>query len=66
MPPKVKAILSLIVAIVALAAAWFFADAGNVASRNAVLFLGPFMIIAMWIFPEVSRKKGGSDIKGGR
>ena len=67
MPPKVKAVLSVFVAVVAIAAAWFFGQAGNAISRNAVLFLGPFMIVAMWIFPEVTRKEGGGrDIKGRR
>lgn len=63
MPVKVKTILSLLVAVVAGAAAWFFGMEGNIASRNAVLFLGPFMIVAMWIFPEVSRKETGPEIK---
>lgn len=58
MPPTVKTVLSVIVAIVTAAAVRYFADAGKSVSQYAALFLGAFMIVAMWIFPEVSRKEG--------
>lgn len=57
MPKPIKIGLSVLVAL-ATVAAFFFQDwLGQTGPKYAVLFLGPFMIVAMWIFPEVMRKE---------
>jgi hypothetical protein len=62
MPPNVKLGLSVIVAAVSAAAVWWFADASKPICEYAALFLGAFMIVSMWIFPEVSRGGGARDV----
>ena len=57
MPTPVKLILSLIVLLVAVAGYFFQDSLGQTGPKYAVLFLGVWMTIAMWIFPEVTRKK---------
>jgi hypothetical protein len=55
MPFRVKFGLSLAVAIAA-AAGWFYMGyLGQLGPQRAVAFLGPFMVLALWIFPEVAR-----------
>ena len=40
-----------------IAAAFFHQRAlGHVGPQWALLFLAPFMLVALWIFPEVTRK----------
>jgi hypothetical protein len=56
MPFPIKLTLSLIVIAVAIAAYLFQDAAGQVGPKYAIMFLAPFMVIAMWIFPEVNRK----------
>jgi hypothetical protein len=57
MPFPIKAALSAIVLLVA-AAAYFYEDMiGMQGPKIAIFLLAPFMVIAMWIFPEVSRRK---------
>ena len=56
MPFPVKLDLSLIVVAVAIAAYYFQDAAGQVGPKYAIMFLAPFMVVAMWIFPEVNRK----------
>jgi uncharacterized membrane protein YfcA len=56
MPFPVKLALSVIVIAVAIAAYYFQDAAGQVGPKYAILFLAPFMVVAMWIFPEVNRK----------
>jgi hypothetical protein len=57
MPFPIKTGLTLIVLLVA-AGAYVFQDAlGQIGPKYAVVFLGIFMAVAMWIFPEVSRKE---------
>ena len=52
----IKTGLSIIVLIVAIAA-YFYQDAlGMHGPKIAIMFLAPFMVVAMWIFPEVTRK----------
>jgi hypothetical protein len=60
MPANVKLTLSAIVLVVAGLAAWFFAGAGKAAAEYAAIFLGLFMVVSMWIFPEVTKGRGGS------
>ena len=56
MPLPVKLALSVIVVAVAIAAYYFQDAAGQVGPKYAIMFLAPFMVVAMWIFPEVNRK----------
>lgn len=57
MPTLVKVTISLIVMLVAAAGYALQAELGQTGPKYAVLFLGAFMVIAMWLFPEVSRKE---------
>ena len=57
MPFPIKFALSIVVLAVAAAAFIFEWKAGMAGPSYAILFLAPFMIIAMWIFPEVTRRK---------
>ncbi len=56
MPFLVKLGLSAAVLLVAAIAFWFQDSIGQSGPKYAILFLAPFMIAAMWIFPEVTRK----------
>jgi hypothetical protein len=57
MPPRIKAIFSVIVAIAAIGGYVFQAGLGNTGPSYAALAFGAVSIVSMWIFPEVSRKK---------
>ncbi len=57
MPARIKIILSIIVALVAIAGYFFQAGLGQTGPSYAALLFGAIAIIAMWIFPEVSHKK---------
>jgi hypothetical protein len=57
MPFTIKLVLSAVVLIVAAAAFFYEQSVGMGGPSYAILFLAPFMVIAMWIFPEVTRKK---------
>lgn len=57
MPTIVKLAISLIVVLVAGAGYALQVHLGQEGPRYAVLFLGGLMVIAMWLFPEVSRKE---------
>ena len=57
MPFPIKFALSVVVLIVAALAFVYERSAGMDGPSYAILFLAPFMVIAMWIFPEVTRKK---------
>jgi hypothetical protein len=57
MPFPIKTALSVIVLLVACTA-YFYEDAiGMHGPKIAIVFLAPFMVVAMWIFPEVTRRK---------
>jgi hypothetical protein len=57
MPFHIKMTLSIIVLLVACAA-YFYEDAIEMhGPKIAILMLAPFMVVAMWIFPEVNRRK---------
>ncbi len=60
MPPRIKIIVSVIVALVAIAGYFFQASLGQVGPSYAALLFGAIAIVAMWIFPEVSHKKTGA------
>lgn len=56
MPFRVKFPLTCIVALVALAGWFYMGWLGQSGPQWAVAFLGPFMVFALWVFPEVTRK----------
>lgn len=58
MPRSVKLTISAIVILVAAAAYALQAELGQVGPKYAVIFLGGFMVVAMWLFPEVTHKPG--------
>ena len=58
MPTHIKFILSLVVLAVAAAGYAFQGMLGQEGPKYAVAFLGVFMVIAMWVFPEVQRRPG--------
>lgn len=57
MPPRIKVVLSLAVALAAIGGFIFMHKLGETGPQWAVAFLGPFMIVSLWIFPEVMRQK---------
>ncbi len=56
MPVPIKTGLSIIVLLVAIAAYVYQDSIGMNGPKSAIMFLATFMLIAMWIFPEVTRK----------
>ncbi|QRG05049.1 hypothetical protein EZH22_18180 [Xanthobacter dioxanivorans] len=58
MPTRIKFMLSLVVLAVAAAGYAFQASLGLQGPKYAVAFLGIFMVVAMWVFPEVQRRPG--------
>jgi membrane protein YdbS with pleckstrin-like domain len=61
MPNDVKAVVSLVVLIVAAILAYWSGSPIRPEFSTWVIAVGVFMIVAMWIFPEAGVKKG--DIK---
>ncbi|MCS0497227.1 hypothetical protein [Ancylobacter mangrovi] len=55
MPAVVKLTISLIVILAAAAGYALQAHLGQVGPKYAVVLLGIFMVVAMWLFPEVTR-----------
>lgn len=67
MPVTIKLGLSIAVALAALGGWFFMGYLEQDGPQWALGFLGPFMVISLWIFPEVMRTpadrkaaKGGS------
>jgi len=58
MPSDVKAALSLITLLVAIAFAYWERTAGNAHLFAFVIGFGVFAVVAMWVFPEAVGKKG--------
>ncbi|MGO9134555.1 MAG: hypothetical protein ACLP8A_10990 [Methylovirgula sp.] len=56
MPPRIKVILSIAVGLAAIGGFIFMGHLGEAGPQRAVAFLGPFMIVSLWIFPEVMRR----------
>ena len=56
MPSNIKLILSLVVALVGLAAYLLERGLGNPTVGLIAGLLAVFMILSMWIFPEARRK----------
>jgi hypothetical protein len=63
MPVRIKLGLSLLVVLVAAAAAYFQHRLGHDRIQYVVAFLGCFMIFAMWLFPEVKRDETAGGVK---
>ncbi len=56
MPVPIKTALSIVVLLVACAAYFYEDSIGQYGPKIAIMVLAPFMVIAMWVFPEVTRK----------
>lgn len=63
MPVKIKLSLSLLTILVAAVAAYYQHLLGHGRIQYVVVFLGLFMIFAMWLFPEVKREDTAGGIK---
>lgn len=57
MPVKIKMGLSVLVLLVAAAASYIQHQLGHGLVQYLVVFLGIFMVFAMWLFPEVKREE---------
>lgn len=64
MPNDVKAILSLIVLVVAAVLAYWSGSPIRPGFSTWVMATAVFMVVAMWVFPEAGVKKG--DIKSSK
>lgn len=58
MPFPIKFGLSVMVALAALAGWFYMGHLGRTGPQWALVFLGPFSVFSLWIFPEVMRAKG--------
>jgi hypothetical protein len=58
MPSDVKAALSLVTLLVAIAFAYWERATGNEHLFGFVIGFGIFAVVAMWVFPEAVGKKG--------
>ncbi|MCH9675209.1 MAG: hypothetical protein K0U93_27455 [Gammaproteobacteria bacterium] len=57
MPNNLKVLVSALALAAALGMFWFDTSVGTPgASRWVALFLGPFVVFAIWVFPEASSK----------
>ena len=57
MPFASKVGLSVAVALTALAGWFYLRHVGQTGPQWAVAFLGPFMVVSLWILPEVMRTR---------
>jgi hypothetical protein len=57
MPFPIKFGLSVAVALAAVAGCYYKGYLGQSGPQWAVAFLGPFMVVSLWIFPEVMRTR---------
>lgn len=55
MPFIVKLGLTFAVAFAILAGWWYMGTLGQTGPQRALLFLLPFTVVSLWIFPEVMR-----------
>lgn len=58
MPNDVKAIVSLVVLIVAAILAYWSGSPIRAGFSTYIMIVAAFFIVAMWIFPEAGVKKG--------
>ena len=61
MPNNIRAILTVIVVLIACAAFWFEHQAGEGFLKWLAAGLGVFMVFALWLFPETERKSDEPD-----
>jgi hypothetical protein len=57
MPFRIKMGLTVVVLLAATAGWFFMGHLGKTGPQIALLFLGPFTAVSLWIFPEVMRSK---------
>lgn len=57
MPFFVKIGLTVMVAMAALGGWFYMGYLGQQGPQNALVFLGPFSVVSLWVFPEVMRDK---------
>ncbi len=57
MPLRIKLALSLVAALVTVAGFFFQNYLDPTGPKYVILFLGAFMVVSMWVFPEVTRKE---------
>jgi hypothetical protein len=63
MPVKIKLGLSLVTILVAALACYHQHLLGHDRIQYVVVFLGLFMIFAMWLFPEVKRDETAGGVR---
>ena len=61
MPTDVKAGVSAVVILAALALVWWNGSPIQPSFDKAVLLTAVFFVVAMWIFPEAGGKKRGGE-----
>ncbi len=61
MPKNIRAMLSVIVALVAAVTFYVEMQAGAGALKWVVLALAAFMIYAVWLFPEAKERKDNGE-----
>ncbi|MCY4549038.1 MAG: hypothetical protein OXC28_11780 [Defluviicoccus sp.] len=61
MPNNIRAILTVIVVLIACAAFWFEHEAGEQLLKWLAAGLGVFMVFAVWLFPETAAKSDDPD-----
>jgi hypothetical protein len=61
MPNDVKAVVSIVVLIVAAILAYWSGSPIHQGFSTYVMITAAFMVVAMWVFPEAGVKKG--DVK---
>ena len=60
MPPQIKFLLSATCLLTAACGYLFMVHLGRTGPSYAVAFLGVFATVAMWVFPEVTKKNPSS------
>jgi len=63
MPVKIKLALSALVVLVTAIAVYWQHALGHDRIQYVVVFLGAFMIFAMWLFPEVKREESAGGMR---
>jgi hypothetical protein len=58
MPNDVKAIVSVVTLLAALAFTWWEASVAQAVPAWIIIGFAVFAVVAMWIFPEAGVKKG--------
>ena len=56
MPNNIRAMLTVVVVLIACAAFWFEHQAGETFLKWLAAGLGVFMVFAVWLFPETEGK----------